>query len=131
MSLGQTLQSPSLVLVTSRKDTNNVSCRRDMTKILLKAAENTIPSINRKIRSWSDTEAQAPLVLTSCQNFTKCYIWVSMCNNSYVKMYPTFIDLTYLVLRNSKKVHFYLICSSPCYLKVLCEFSKKTTSLLS
>ena len=38
VSLGQTLQSPSLVLVKPRKDINNVSCRRDMTEILLKAA---------------------------------------------------------------------------------------------
>ena len=32
------LQSPSLVLVKPRKDMNNVSCRRDMTEIVLKAA---------------------------------------------------------------------------------------------
>ena len=38
VSLGKTLQSPSLVLVKPRKDMNNVSCRRDMTEILLKAA---------------------------------------------------------------------------------------------
>ena len=37
VSLGKTLQSPSLVLVKPRKDMNNVSCRCDMTKILLKA----------------------------------------------------------------------------------------------
>ena len=38
MSLGKTLQSPSLVLVKPRKDMNNVSCHCDMTEILLKAA---------------------------------------------------------------------------------------------
>ena len=38
VSLGKTLQSPSLVLVKPRKDMNKVSCRRDMTEILLKAA---------------------------------------------------------------------------------------------
>ena len=38
VSLGKTLQSPSLVLVKPRKDMNDVSCRRDITKILLKAA---------------------------------------------------------------------------------------------
>ena len=43
--LGQDTSEPSLVLVKPRKDTNNVSCRRDMTEILLKAAENTIQSI--------------------------------------------------------------------------------------
>ena len=37
VSLGKTLQSPSLVLVKPRKDMNNVSCRCDMTEILLKA----------------------------------------------------------------------------------------------
>ena len=38
VSLGKTLQSPSLVLVKPRKDMNNVSCCRDITEILLKAA---------------------------------------------------------------------------------------------
>ena len=38
MSLGKTLQSPSLVLVKPRKDIKSVSCRHDMTEILLKAA---------------------------------------------------------------------------------------------
>ena len=38
VSLVKTLQSPSLVLVKLRKDMNNVSCCRDMTEILLKAA---------------------------------------------------------------------------------------------
>ena len=38
VSLVKTLQSPSLVLVKPRKDMNNVSFRRDMTEILLKAA---------------------------------------------------------------------------------------------
>ena len=38
VSFGKTLQSPSLVLVKTRKDMNNVSCRLDMTEILLKAA---------------------------------------------------------------------------------------------
>ena len=37
VSLGKTLQSPSLVLVKPRKDMNNVSCHCDMTEILLKA----------------------------------------------------------------------------------------------
>ena len=36
VSLGKTLQSPSLVLVQPRKDINNVSRRRDMTEILFK-----------------------------------------------------------------------------------------------
>ena len=36
--LGQDTSEPSLVLVEHRKDMNNVSCRRDMTEILLKAA---------------------------------------------------------------------------------------------
>ena len=35
--LGQDTSEPSLVLVKPRKDMNNVSCRRDMTEILLKA----------------------------------------------------------------------------------------------
>ena len=38
VSSGKTNQSPSLVLVKPRKDMNGVSCRRDMTEILLKAA---------------------------------------------------------------------------------------------
>ena len=38
VSLGKTLQNPSLVLVKLRKDINNVSCRHDMTEILLQAA---------------------------------------------------------------------------------------------
>ena len=38
VSVGQTLQSPSLIIVKPRKDMNNVSCRRDMTEILLKTA---------------------------------------------------------------------------------------------
>ena len=45
----KTLQSPSLVLVKTRKEMNNVSCRRDMSEILLKAAYNTIQSINHKM----------------------------------------------------------------------------------
>ena len=36
--LGQDTSEPSLVLVKPRKSMNNVSCRRDMTEILLKAA---------------------------------------------------------------------------------------------
>ena len=36
--LGQDTSEPSLVLVKPRKDMNNVSCRHDMTEILLKAA---------------------------------------------------------------------------------------------
>ena len=36
MSLGKTLQSYSLVLVKPGKDMNSVSCRHDMTEILLK-----------------------------------------------------------------------------------------------
>ena len=36
--LGQDTSEPSLVLVKPRKDMNNVSCRPDMTEILLKAA---------------------------------------------------------------------------------------------
>ena len=38
MSLGKTLQSPSLTLVKPRKDMNDMNCCRDMTEILLKAA---------------------------------------------------------------------------------------------
>ena len=38
VSLGQTLQSPSLVLVKPRNDMNNMNCRHDMTEILLKGA---------------------------------------------------------------------------------------------
>ena len=38
VSMGKTLQSPSLVLVKPRKEMDNVSCRHDMTEILLKAA---------------------------------------------------------------------------------------------
>ena len=34
LSLGKTLQSPSLVLVKHRKDLNNVSCHRDVAEIL-------------------------------------------------------------------------------------------------
>ena len=36
--LGQDTSEPSLVLVKPRKDMNNVSCRRDMTEVLLKVA---------------------------------------------------------------------------------------------
>ena len=36
VSLGKTLQSPSLVLVKPKKDMNNVSCCSDMTEILVK-----------------------------------------------------------------------------------------------
>ena len=36
--LGQDTSEPSLVLVKPRKDMNNVSCRLDMTEILLKVA---------------------------------------------------------------------------------------------
>ena len=36
--LGQDTSEPSVVLVKPRKDMSNVSCRRDMTEILLKAA---------------------------------------------------------------------------------------------
>ena len=36
--LGQDTSKPSLVLVKPGKDMNNVSCRRDITEILLKAA---------------------------------------------------------------------------------------------
>ena len=50
--LGKTLQSPSFVLMKPRKGINNVSCRRDMTEILLKAAKNTIQSINQF--NWYD-----------------------------------------------------------------------------
>ena len=34
--MDKTLQSPSMVLMRSRKDMNNVSCCHDMTEILLK-----------------------------------------------------------------------------------------------
>ena len=36
--LGETTQSPSLVLGKPRRDMNNVSCHRDTTEILLKVA---------------------------------------------------------------------------------------------
>ena len=36
--LGQDTSEPSLVLVKPRKDMNNVSCHRDMTEVLFKAA---------------------------------------------------------------------------------------------
>ena len=36
VSLGKTLQSPSLILKKLRKGMNNVSCHHDMTEILLK-----------------------------------------------------------------------------------------------
>ena len=36
VSLGKTRESPSLVLVKPRIDTNNVNCRRDISEILLK-----------------------------------------------------------------------------------------------
>ena len=45
VSLGKTLQSPSLVLVKLGKDMNNVSCLCDMTEIMLKVAQNIIQSI--------------------------------------------------------------------------------------
>ena len=38
VSLGKTLQSPSLVLVKPRKEMNNVCCRRDSTEIPSKVA---------------------------------------------------------------------------------------------
>ena len=44
--LGHGTSEPSLVLMKPRKDMNNVSCRRAMTEILLKASQNTIHSIN-------------------------------------------------------------------------------------
>ena len=37
MTVGETLQSPCLVMVNLRKNINNVSCRRDMTIMVLKA----------------------------------------------------------------------------------------------
>ena len=37
VSLGKTLQNPSLIMVKPRKEINNVSCRRDMTEKMLKA----------------------------------------------------------------------------------------------
>ena len=46
VSLGKTLHSHSLVLGKPKKDMINLSCHRDMTEILLKAAQNTIQSIN-------------------------------------------------------------------------------------
>ena len=48
VSLGKTLQGPSLVLVKPRKDMNNANCHLDMTEILLKAAQNTIQPICEK-----------------------------------------------------------------------------------
>ena len=36
--LGQDTSEPSLVLVKPRKDMNNVSCRHDLTEIMLKGA---------------------------------------------------------------------------------------------
>ena len=52
VSLGKTLQSPSLVLVKPRKDMNNVKCHHDMSKVhvLLKAALNTIQSTNQSTK---------------------------------------------------------------------------------
>ena len=47
VSLGKTLQSPSLVLLKPREDMNNVSCCHGMTEKMLKAAQNTIQSIIR------------------------------------------------------------------------------------
>ena len=38
VSLGKIFQNRSLVLVKQRKDINNVSCCRNMTRIVLKAA---------------------------------------------------------------------------------------------
>ena len=40
-------QTSPLVLMNSRKDMNNVSCRCDMTEILLKAVKNTIQPTNQ------------------------------------------------------------------------------------
>ena len=40
-------ETPGLVLLKPRKDMNNVNCRHDMTEMLLKAALNTIQSINQ------------------------------------------------------------------------------------
>ena len=42
--LGQDTSEPGLVLVKPRKDMNNVRCRRDITDILLKLAQNTFQS---------------------------------------------------------------------------------------
>ena len=47
--LGQDTSEPSLVLLKPRKDMNNVSCRRDLTEILLKPAQNIIQSTNQLI----------------------------------------------------------------------------------
>ena len=47
VTLGKTLQSPSLLLVKPRKEMNNVSCRRDMTEILWKAVKNNAQSIDK------------------------------------------------------------------------------------
>ena len=38
VSLGKTLQRPSLVVAKPRKEMNNMSCHRDMTEVLFKAA---------------------------------------------------------------------------------------------
>ena len=45
--VGVSLQSPSPVLAKPREYMNKLSCRRDMAEILLKAANNTIQSINQ------------------------------------------------------------------------------------
>ena len=50
VSLGKTLQTPSLVLVKPRKDMNNISCCHDMIEILLKWCRTTFnQSVNQSI----------------------------------------------------------------------------------
>ena len=53
VSLGKTIQSPSQVLVKPRKDMNNVSCRCDMTEILLKSG------VKHHSIYWSKLKASA------------------------------------------------------------------------
>ena len=53
LSLGKTLQSPSLVLMKPRIDMNYVNCHRDMTEILLK-------SINRCIWVYKNLKGEQP-----------------------------------------------------------------------
>ena len=70
--LRKTLQSPSLVLAKPWKDINNLSCRHDMTEILLKTASNTIQSISQSINQSINHSTSFQIYIVSKGQTTLC-----------------------------------------------------------
>ena len=66
-----TLQSPSPVLLKPRKDMNDVSCRRDMTEILLKVVSVKQHSINQSALSFSPIHVHTSGFFSSCLRSSK------------------------------------------------------------